>query len=149
MANINATTPQLRVVKNLFDAYLTLDYKNSEQYVSKNFKFQTFPKTPDLPDETKEGHFERYGALLSLVTKVEYHFHEIIEAPGKVVLQTTAVGYTADGTKLEYDSVGIFTLAEEDGELKIIELKDFCNPEKRGKAHSWVAQNLTKGKPVA
>ena len=41
-----------------------------------------------------------------------------------------AVSYTVDGTTLDYDSISIFTLVEEDGELKITDLKDFCNPEK-------------------
>ena len=60
MNNLEATTPQLKVIKDFFDAYVVLDIKKS----------QTFPKIPDLPDETKGEHFERYGTLLSLVTKV-------------------------------------------------------------------------------
>lgn len=71
MPDINATTPQLKAVKGLFDAYASLDVKNAEQYISKDFKFHTFPKIPDLPEETKGSHFERYGALLSYLMKVE------------------------------------------------------------------------------
>ena len=70
MNNLEATTPQLKIIKDFFDAYVALDIKKSEPYMSRDFKFQTFPKIPDLPDETKGEHFERYGTLLSLVTKV-------------------------------------------------------------------------------
>lgn len=74
ITGINATTPQLKAVKNLFDAYLTLDVKNAEPFVSKDFTFQTFPKIADHPDEAKGAHFEKYGALLSLLTKAEVRF---------------------------------------------------------------------------
>lgn len=68
---IDATTPQLKAVKNLLDAYLTLDVKNVEPFISKNFTFQTFPKIADHPEEAKGAHFERYGTLLNLLKKGE------------------------------------------------------------------------------
>ena len=69
--NFNATTPQLKALKNVFDAYLTLDLANAEPLISKDFKFQTFPKIANLPDEEKGGHLERYGPLFALMTKIE------------------------------------------------------------------------------
>ena len=71
MTNILATTPQLKVVKNLFDAYISLDIKNVERYFSKNFTFQMFPKIPDLPDEEQGTYTERYRGIMSLLTKSE------------------------------------------------------------------------------
>lgn len=71
LSDFNATTPQLEVVKKLFEAYLSLDVHNLEPLISKDFKFQTFPKIDGLPDEEKGGHFERWGPLLSLMTKLE------------------------------------------------------------------------------
>ena len=70
-ANFNATTPQLRAVKKIFDAYLSLDLTNAESLISKDFKFQTFPKIANLPDEGKGGHLERYGPLFASMTKIE------------------------------------------------------------------------------
>ena len=35
------------------------------------------------------------------------------------------------GATFEYDSLVIITLVEEDGELKVVEYKDFTNPRKR------------------
>lgn len=62
-------------------------------------------------------------------------------------MQITFHVTTADGTKLDYDSVIINTLVEEDGELKILENKDFCDPDKRDKLHGWVIRAL--GHPIA
>ena len=66
-----ATTPQLKVVKGLLDAYLTLDMKNVHPFVTENYTFETFPKVEGLPDEIKGDHLERYGALFSLLKKIE------------------------------------------------------------------------------
>lgn len=52
--------------------------------------------------------------------------------------------HTADGTKLDYDTLLIFTLIEEDGAIKILDLKDLAAPEKRGELHTLVAQGLPK-----
>ena len=54
-----------------------------------------------------------------------------------------------DGTQFSYDSLSIFNLADEDGELKIASYKEFCDPEKRGKLLGWAAKILAEGAPVA
>ena len=75
MANsVDATTPQLKAVKSFIDAYLTLDLKNVEPLVSSDFQFQTYPKIADHPDQEKGAHFEKYGSLYALLTKVEVRF---------------------------------------------------------------------------
>lgn len=45
--------------------------------------------------------------------------------------QVGLVFHTIYGTTLPYDSLMIFTLIEEDGELKILSCKDFADPQKR------------------
>ena len=49
-----------------------------------------------------------------------------------------------DGTALDYDTVMIHTLVEEDGELKIVEQKDFADTEKCDKLYSWAAKAMAK-----
>ena len=71
ITNFNATTPQLKAAKNLYEAYLSLDINNVGPLVSEDFNFQTFPKITNLPGERKGDHFERYGTLFSLMTKIE------------------------------------------------------------------------------
>jgi hypothetical protein len=71
MTNIDATTPQMTVVKRLFDAYCTRDLKNVLPLLAKNFTFQSFPKIPDLPEQTKGGHLEKYEEIFALVAKLE------------------------------------------------------------------------------
>ena len=41
-------------VKNLLDASLTLDINNFATLISRDFKYQTFPKIPEFPEETGE-----------------------------------------------------------------------------------------------
>ena len=52
--------------------------------------------------------------------------------------------HTVDGNVLDYDTVQILTLVEEDGELKVTDYKDFADPEKRANLHAWAAKVLAK-----
>ena len=45
--------------------------------------------------------------------------------------QITAVFSTVFGATLNYDTVVIYTFVEEDGELKILNCKDFSDPRQR------------------
>lgn len=71
MPNINATTPQLKLVKDLVDAYFTLDINNIVPFISKNYTYQTFPKVPDLPLAPKGDHLDKFGRLLSLMKAMD------------------------------------------------------------------------------
>lgn len=59
--------------------------------------------------------------------------------------QLTAVCTTVDGTTHDYDSLSIFSLVEEDGEIKVLESKDFCDPQKRTTFFAGVAKAAAKG----
>lgn len=53
--------------------------------------------------------------------------------------------HTTDGDKLEYESTLMFTIVEEDGELKVAKLEDFTSSGRvRGKLHSLVTEALAK-----
>jgi hypothetical protein len=55
---------------------------------------------------------------------------------------------TPDGTTVNYDSVNIISLVEEDGELKVLEAKNFSSdPEQSVRFQAEVAKIL--GTPVA
>lgn len=54
-----------------------------------------------------------------------------------------------DGIAIEYDSVYITSFVDEGGELKILDAKDFSDPEKCGRFNAEVIKILTKGGPVA
>jgi len=70
MANFDTSTPQLKVVKKLLDAYVSLDMSNAEPLLSKNFQYQPFPET-GLPKEAKGGHIQRIAGILAAVSKFE------------------------------------------------------------------------------
>ena len=80
LTNFNATTPQTKAVKDLFEAYLSLNIDNIKPFITKDFKFQTFPKIKGLPDEPKEGHFNRYGTLFSVVSRAEVRIQPRLRA---------------------------------------------------------------------
>ena len=50
-----------------------------------------------------------------------------------------------DGTTHEYDTVSIYTLVEEDGEIKVLESKDFADPQKRSAFYAGIAKAAAQG----
>lgn len=66
-----------------------------------------------------------------------------------MVTQVTFLFTTTEGTTIDYDSLIIFTFVDEDGEVKVLEAKDFSDPEKRKAFHVEAAKILSKGTPVA
>lgn len=72
MVNFDAS-PQLALVKKWLDAYFSLDVKNVEQYISRNFHYQAFPETTDtsIPEEAKEEHIDKYREILAAGSKFE------------------------------------------------------------------------------
>ena len=105
--SIDAATPQLKVIDTVFEAYSARDVNLIAPLLSKNYAWGSFPKVADLPDLTKEDHIELFGRLFERLAKLDVRvqhrrtiitmrftlplpqhiFHEVIEAPGKVVVQ--------------------------------------------------------------
>ena len=71
MTNLDATTPQLKAVKRWIDAYTSLDMNNLGPVISKNYQYQSFPKSIEVPKEAKERHIERLRERFSGLTKYE------------------------------------------------------------------------------
>jgi hypothetical protein len=179
MTDFPAPTPQLKVIKAALDGYLTRDISNAEPYISKDFKFRTFPKDPDHPDDAKEEHIKKYGPVFAAFTDAKVSVqcrgiafeHGLIHTipssrPTKwskhqeklsftcvlpmqpscflelIVTQATAEFTTIEGTTIDYDSLVVISFVEEDGRLKVLELKDFCDPHKRSVLHSTAAKAI-------
>jgi hypothetical protein len=47
-----------------------------------------------------------------------------------------------DGTTCDYETVCIVSFVEEDREMKILEHKDFCDPEKRSAFYAGAAKGV-------
>ena len=60
-------------------------------------------------------------------------------------MQLTFVFTTVEGTELEYDAVAILHFVEEDGETKILTIKDFADPEKRSAFNAGAAKVVGRG----
>lgn len=71
MTNNNATTPQLKALKELGDALASGNIKNAEPLLSKDYIFRTFPKVAELPDLPKEEYLQKMGAVFGAFAKVE------------------------------------------------------------------------------
>lgn len=71
MANIDATTPQLKILKEFAEALISRRLTDAEPILSKDFILKTFPKSPEIPDLGKEEYFKGFGAKLALFAKVE------------------------------------------------------------------------------
>ena len=52
------------------------------------------------------------------------------------MVKLSAVFHTSDGHEIVKDGLAILTLVEEGGELKIVEFKEFIDPEQRSKLFS-------------
>ena len=81
MPTLEATTPQLKVVKELIDAFVSLDMNNIVPYfTTKPYTVQSFPKAAELSSKAEnEGGAEKFAALLSLFKKVEVHTQHRVE----------------------------------------------------------------------
>jgi hypothetical protein len=64
MANfdIDAST-QLKLVKRLNEAYVSLDLNNLKQTLSKNYRYEPLPECAGLPKQTKESHLQIWGPV--------------------------------------------------------------------------------------
>jgi hypothetical protein len=71
MANFEAGTPQLEVAKKWFDAVGVLDTGKIDSLLSRNFKYQSFPKTIDVPELTKAKYIQWFGGTFTSMTKIE------------------------------------------------------------------------------
>ena len=71
MTNFDATTPQLKILKDVTEAYMARDLNRVAPYLSKDFTYQTFPEIVDLPSLEKGEHIEKYGAVLGSFSKLD------------------------------------------------------------------------------
>ena len=64
-------TPQLKAVKKIIDAYISLDLNNLVPLFSKDYQYEAFPKSTDLPAQTRENHLQVWGRVFSPVNKLD------------------------------------------------------------------------------
>lgn len=71
MVNLDATTPQLNVVKVWADAHVSRNLNGAERILSKDFVMQMFPKAAEFPELTKEEYLQKYAVAFALFAEVE------------------------------------------------------------------------------
>ena len=71
MSNLDASTPQLEAVKNLFDAITSFDLGEVRTLLSKNYQYEAFNGVTDLVKLDKESYTEMIQGLSIGVTKMD------------------------------------------------------------------------------
>jgi hypothetical protein len=76
MADFDASTPQLQTVKKWIDSFISLDISKADLLISRNFKFQSFPKSTELPEQpTKEAYIQWFGRVFALLATFSVRIH--------------------------------------------------------------------------
>lgn len=76
MASFEANTPQLKAVKRLIDAYVSLNLNNLEPVLSKDYRYEALPEVPGVPIQTKEAHLEMWKEVYSVVSKLDVRIRQ-------------------------------------------------------------------------
>jgi hypothetical protein len=77
MANFDASTPQLKLVKTWIESLAALDMNKVGTLLTRNFKYQSFPKTTDVPELTKETVVQWFGGIFASMTKMEVRIRRL------------------------------------------------------------------------
>ena len=67
----DGSTPQLRLIDQVFVAYSTRDMNNVAPFLSEDFKFSSHPKMAEQPEQTKQNHIDLYGPLFAGLAKMD------------------------------------------------------------------------------
>ena len=70
MVELDTSTPQLKVVKKVAEAYASLDTNKIEPFLSKNYQYEPLPESTDLPKQTKESHLQMWREIISTLKKL-------------------------------------------------------------------------------
>jgi hypothetical protein len=71
MTDFDAKTPQLKVMKKLMDAYVSLDMNTAGSLMSKNYQYEPLPGVVDIPKEANASRKGRFKEILAVVNKLE------------------------------------------------------------------------------
>ena len=71
MSDFDASTPQLKVVKGMIDAFVSLDPSGLDALFSKDYQYKVLGGPPGLARLENEKHSGRIQRLLAEVAKIE------------------------------------------------------------------------------
>jgi hypothetical protein len=82
---INDTTPQLKFIKRMFEAFSTRDFNNGTPFLSEGFSYTALPRIPELPVQTKTEFIEMFGSLFAALTRLDVrilYFRAVLRLTG-------------------------------------------------------------------
>ena len=71
MVTIDTTTPQLKVLQKLADTLAALNLYDAGPILSKDFTLKKLPKSPELPDLSKEEYLQQHNVMVAMFPKAE------------------------------------------------------------------------------
>jgi hypothetical protein len=80
MVDFDTSTPQLKAVKRLIDAYISLNLNDLEPLLSKDYRYEALPTIPGLPIQTKEDHLKMRREVYSLMKNLDVRIQRLPRA---------------------------------------------------------------------
>ena len=76
MVDFDTSSPKLKAVKQLLDAYISLDLNNLKPLISKDYQYEPLPESLDIANQGKEDHIQKWGQIFSLLTKFDVRIRQ-------------------------------------------------------------------------
>jgi hypothetical protein len=71
MLDFDASTPQRKLVKTWIESLAALDMNKVGTLLARDFKYQSFPKTTDVPELSKESVVQWFAGIFASMSKME------------------------------------------------------------------------------
>ncbi|KIJ51379.1 hypothetical protein M422DRAFT_43928 [Sphaerobolus stellatus SS14] len=124
-----ATSLQLQTTQNWIRAFESYDVDTLFSMVTEDFTYNMIPSTLGHPQRNK-AEFARYcNALKHAFGNFKIGYDEVIENPGKIVLQWTTNGVSRTGLPYSNEATTMFYFIQDSssGEFKISTVKEFID----------------------
>jgi len=120
---------QLKVVLKWAEAMSAADFDALGAVLDDDYLHLAIPGTLNMPPvKGRETFLKHYQNILPLFTDFNVSFHEVVEAPGRVVIHATADAKTKPGFPYSNEYIIIFHLAEQpDKSYKLTSAKEFVD----------------------
>ena len=76
MVDFDTSSPKLKAVKQLLDAYISLDLNNLKPLISKDYQYEPLPESLDIANQGKQDHIQKWGQIFSLLTKFDVRIRQ-------------------------------------------------------------------------
>jgi len=76
MVEFDTSSPKSNAVKQLLDAYISLDLNNLKPLLSKDYRYEPLPESLNVANQGKEEHIQKWEGIFSLLTKFDVRIRQ-------------------------------------------------------------------------